>query len=216
MNLINSLSLDPTYQSSITKQVVENVSAPTEIGASSVPEVKEESDIRISTRAQKIQKLGEEFFPSGPQSIEISPDFVERLHEYGLITDEDLEKLSNGGKSNKDAPPSSLENLIEFTQDFEEELKLNNPESSLIGTLQKARDVMQDFTQNGSYSNTDINVVTSELMEFAASNEYAALSTSNQKSLSELEDVMTVAKSLNQEKSASAKINSYVEILETK
>lgn len=35
--------------------------------------------VELSTRAQKIQALGEEFFPGGAKTIVISESFIERL-----------------------------------------------------------------------------------------------------------------------------------------
>ncbi|MEH6473698.1 MAG: hypothetical protein V7752_20945 [Halopseudomonas sp.] len=64
--------------------------------------------VELSTRAQKIQKLNEEFFSAGPLSVSITPEFIARLTEYGFLSTDQASNLSPSVAS----PDENLSNTL--------------------------------------------------------------------------------------------------------
>jgi len=215
MNTISSSSSDATYSQGSSSAATASTVASTKEAESAATDSKKADDdnIHLSTRAQKIQKLNEEFFPGGPKSIRITPDFVARLHEYGLISAADAESLSPAARANSSEAESSLAELSLFTQDFGEELAEREPGSSLIATLNKAHSIIDAWEGNDPASMSEVTQVIAELATFNGSAELETLDHDDQKSMLELELAMNIAKKLNPQGNVSQEINSYMNIL---
>ncbi len=172
-------------------------------------------DIQLSSRAQKIQKLNEEFFPSGPQSIRITSDFVARLHEYELISSEDAESISQGiTQTKKDGTETnSLEELASFTQRLTEELEESDPGNSLINILKQAREIIEAWEGDNPKAMSAVTSVANTLENFKHSPAIEELSLSDQRHIMELELAMNVAQRMSPAPEMSGKINHYLDIL---
>jgi len=214
MNTISSSSSDATYSQSSSATTASTVASTKDAEKAATDSKQADDDnIQLSTRAQKIQKLNEEFFPGGPKSIRITPDFVARLHEYGLISAADADSLSPAARANSSDAESSLDELSLFTQDFADELAENDPDSSLISTLNKAHSIIDAWEGNDPASMTEVTQVIAELATFNGSGELESLDHGDQKSMLELELAMNIAKKLNPQGNVSQEINSYMNIL---
>lgn len=215
MNTISSTSSDPTYSQGSQAAATASTVASTKDAESSAAEGKETDDdnIQLSTRAQKIQKLNEEFFPSGPKSIRITPDFVARLHEYGLISASEAESLTPAARIGEGETTNSLEELSAFTERFSAELEEDKPGSSLIATLNNAHSIIDAWEGDDRASMADVKQVIAELAEFNGSPELESLDYDDQKSMLELELAMNIAQKLNPVGNVSQEINSYLNIL---
>jgi len=215
MNTISSSNSDTTYsQGSSSAATASTVASTKEVETAATGSKQADDDnIQLSTRAQKIQKLNEEFFPGGPKSIRITPDFVARLHEYGLISAADADSLSPAARASSSEAESSLDELFLFTQDFGEELAESDPDNSLITTLNKAHSIIDAWEDNDPAPMTELTQVIAELATFNGSAELESLDHSDQKSMLELELAMNIAKKLNPQSNVSQEINSYMNIL---
>jgi len=165
--------------------------------------------VELSSRAQKIQKLGEEFFPSGPKSIQITEAFITRLQEYGLISEGEANRLTTTTQDK--SKPSQLTELTQFTERLSEQLKKSNPEHSLINTLEQAKSVI-DQLDVAQPSAINIKSVIAELSLYRHSVEAQSLSDADRSSLSQLEASLTIADKLSPENTSSQKINHYLKI----
>jgi len=169
--------------------------------------------VELSTRAQKIQKLNEEFFPAGPQSVKITPAFIERLKEYGFISSDEASKLSPSVASSDEGPANTLGELSHFIDLFSSEVKASDPENSLITTLQKAKSIINNFDgSKPSSMASDIKTVTAELNQYSKSTEAQTLSNDDKSSLDQLELALKIADKLNPENLSSSKINDYLSV----
>lgn len=169
----------------------------------------------ISTRAEKLQKLSKEFFPSGPQSLEITPQFIQRLQEYGFISVSQAEKLSPQLKlSEAQSGTKTVAQLEAFTDTLSSKLKKVAPESGLIGLLKESKSVLENFdkaltsTQQTNHSN-----LISKLSEFAQTSDTSTLSQSDKNGLKTLAITISLADKLGPAQSSTKEINQYLSIL---
>ena len=170
--------------------------------------------IELSTRAQKIQKLNEEFFPAGPRSVKITPAFIERLQEYGFLSAEEADRFNPARQAAGDQPTNTLGELSVFIDDFTDKLKREFPESSLIAVLQKAQSAINNLDgSNPPDTATDIKAVIAELGQYASSDEVQSLSEDDKWSLQQLEIALRVADKLGQQDNRSEQVNRYLSIL---
>lgn len=170
--------------------------------------------IELSTRAQKIQKLNEEFFSAGPQSVKITATFIERLQEYGFLSAEEATKLSPTPLSAEEQSADTLGELSIFIDDFTAQLQEKFPDSSLIAVLQEAQSAINNFDgSNPPGTATDIKTIIAELAQYASSEEVKSLSGDDQWSLQQLKIALLVADKLGQEDNRSEQINRYLSIL---
>jgi len=167
--------------------------------------------VALSSRAQKIQKLNEEFFPSGPKSLQITSTFIERLHEYGLINDSEADRLSTAVSAAEDSSPNQLKDLTLFIGEFSEQLKKDTPTHSLIDTLDRAKSII-DQLDAAKPSAINIKGVIAELSQYRNSEEAKSLSDAEYSSLTLLEASLTIADKLSPETASSEKINHYLKI----
>ena len=108
----------------------------------------------ISTRAQKLQKLAEEFFPGGPQTLSITPEFVQRLSDYELITQDQLNSLPASITASNSDDQDSISKLISNSEIILNKLELDPEFKGLFDSLKNAVGQMEQFQAGGSQSFT--------------------------------------------------------------
>ena len=167
--------------------------------------------VALSSRASKIQKLNEEFFPGGPKTVSITPEFIQRLSEYGLISSEEAQKLDSTSRENiQEADP--LEDISLFIDDLSKQISQEDPQSSLIDTLSKAKTVIDGFGINTAAMNSDIKTIMAELNEFKQSERGQQMSNDDKSKFEQLELALSVADQMNPQNSSSEQLANYVSI----
>ena len=177
-----------------------------------------QSEIQLSSRAVKIQKLNEEFFKEGAENFTISSQFVSRLTEDGLISQVDADMVSPLTTQEKDEPEKEkegkpLNELKAFIKDFSEGLD-ETTDSRLIDTLSKAGQVLDNF--DGSQPNPlDVNTrqLAFGLHQFNGSEAAESLASKEKEALKKLELAMRLADRLNPQAVTAGRINSYLDTL---
>jgi hypothetical protein len=214
MTTINTANTGTTYtpntSSGASSSAVANSGETSESTANQ--DTLSKSSVALSDRATKIQKLNEEFFPGGPQTIRITPDFISRLQEYGLISASDAERLGEVKGLAEDSSANSLEKLSLFAEEFGNKLKEEDPDNSLIGTLEKATAKLNSWENNSVSTVGDVKEIIAKLADFIDSEEAKALTQSEKDSLLQLEFSMIVADKLSPEGNISGKINKYLDV----
>ena len=170
------------------------------------------SSVSLSTRAQKIQKLNEEFFSGGPRSVKITPEFIERLYEYGFINAEQAEKL--GAKSLASGPTGTLGELSSFIDEFTSQLIKEDPENSFIEVLNEAKSIIANFDRVQSSENAaNITTVSAQISQFLSSQQAESLSAQHKRAIEQLDMALTIADRLSPSQLSSEKINNYLSIV---
>jgi len=209
--IISSVSQNNTSQtntstgvSSTTEDKQQNTTDSTEVSKNS-------RQIELSDRAQKIQKLNEEFFEGGPSSVKITPEFIARLQEYGFLDKNQANQLSASAQQTAIEDKSSLGQLSNFIDSFSEKLEKQNPTDNLISTLNKAKSIISNFDGSKPSSlASDIKTVSAELTQYINDNE---IDKDDKEQLEELNLALKIADNLKPDNLSTAKVNNYLKIL---
>ncbi|MFT6122433.1 MAG: hypothetical protein ACJASG_000956 [Oleiphilaceae bacterium] len=201
--------ISPSTSNSTNTQVQKTIQA-TNTSTGAAETVNKESDIKLSSRAHKVQMLNEEFFPGGPSSVTITPEFIERLYEYGFISESEASKFSNNDSVDKKAS-GTLGELSADIKDLNDRLKNDNPEDSLIDILTRADAIINNL--NGSKPSpltNNIKLVSAELNAYLGSADVKQLSDIETKSMGKLSLALSIADKLNPNNISSQQLNSYL------
>ncbi|WP_415890969.1 hypothetical protein ACMXYV_06665 [Neptuniibacter sp. SY11_33] len=167
----------------------------------------------LSDRAQKIQKLNEEFFTGGPRSVKITPSFIQRLNEYGFLNDSEASRYLTDQQSLGTAQDDTVGQLSDFIDDFSSKLNEESSENSLVATLEKAKTVLDNLGNTNSNSALDIKTTSAELTQYLNSDDAKTLSKEDKDHLSQLQMVLGIADTLQPDNLSRSKLNDYVRIL---
>ena len=171
-------------------------------------------EVELSTRAQKIQKLNEDFFPAGPQSLKITSAFIDRLKEYGFLSDNEAKELHSSTTLDKESSTPNLEKLSLFIDRFNDQIQKEDPENSLISTLDNAKNILNNLDKSRPSSKaTDIKAVIAELMQYKNSEAAQELSHNDKASLNQLEAALRISDKLNPGNLSSQKVSHYLSVL---
>ncbi|MAC47186.1 hypothetical protein [Oceanospirillum beijerinckii] len=175
-----------------------------------------QSEIQLSSRAVKIQKLNEEFFKEGADNFTISSQFVSRLTEYGLISQVDADMLNPLTHQKEDEPEEDgtpLNELKAFIKDFSEDLE-EGTNSRLLDTLTKSVQVLDNY--DGSQPNplgVNARQLAFSLHQFNGSETAESLANKEKEALKKLELAMRLAERLNPQTVTAGRMNSYLDTL---
>ena len=216
MSTINSIGIDSSLLTnnlaSAAKQTSSVSNSTTVASESSSANTANQDKVEISTRAQKIQKLNEEFFSGPIDQFTITQNFIQRLEEYGLITAEQASELAVNTEASDSSESSTVGELSNFIDSFTASVKTIDPNSSLIGVLQQAKTVLDDFN-NPTEKSKNINIVQiSRQIQSYIDSASEQLPETDTKSLNELVSALDIANLLTPGKNTTSQINSYLAI----
>ena len=175
------------------------------------PSTEKGDTVKISTRAEKIQKLNEEFFAAGPRAFKITPEFINRLEEYGLLTAHDAKKLG-GSVTSGTQGANTVAELSAFIVGFIESVRQVAPDSSLMEVLQQAQTVLDNFNNPTTQSlNINIPEITQQIKQYSES-EIDQLPDADKESFKQLLLVLEAANVLTPGKNTTAEIDQYLAV----
>ncbi|QYJ91392.1 hypothetical protein [Shewanella halotolerans] len=95
-------------------------------------------------RAQKIEAMAKDFFSKGQFGIGDIPKLIQRLHQDGILSENQLNRLSQAGF---EIPRSegSQPSLLDFIASQREQLKESKPDSVMIAMLDDAESVLKQM-----------------------------------------------------------------------
>jgi len=204
----NSVIFSPPANSNNTE--IQKTTHATNKNAGEEKNANSDSDIKLSSRAHKVQMLNEEFFPNGPSSVTITSEFIQRLHEYGFITEAEVGKL-NSRKPEHQQASGTLGELSKEIGSLSDRLKNDKPGDSLIDILTRADAIINNL--DGSKPSSlarNIKMVSAELNSYLGSDDAKQLTDEEKKSVNELSLALTIADKLNPNNISSQKLNSYL------
>lgn len=168
--------------------------------------------VNISTRAQRIQQLNEEFFSGDPREFTVTSEFIQRLQEFELITAEEASSLGQTVSRDSLSDSSSVGELSLFIDSFTDTVKEIAPDNNIIGILQQAQSVLDNFN-TPTPSSLDINIpqVIEQLQDYIGT-EAQTLPASDQRDFEQLFLALEIADKLTPGTNTIAEINSYLAI----
>ncbi len=156
MSTISQISSTTAGQTGTSQATSSQATAAADTTKESVAESVEKAEVQISTRAQKLQKLAEEFFPGGPGTLEITPDFIQRLQDYGFLSQSQVDSLPDSLKTGVAASSSAqLSKLMSDSQSLLDKLDDQEQSQSLFEALGKVQQELKRFDQSGSVTSSD-------------------------------------------------------------
>ena len=216
MSTINSIGIDSSLLTnnlaSAAKQTSSVSNSTTVASESSSTNTANQDKVEISTRAQKIQKLNEEFFSGPIAQFTITQNFLQRLEEYGLITAEQASELAVNTEASDSSESSTVGELSNFIDSFTASVKTIDPNNSLIEVLQQAKTVLDDFN-NPTEKSKNINIVQiGRQIQSYIDSASKQLPETDTKSLNQLVSALDIANLLTPGKNTTTQINSYLAI----
>lgn len=96
------------------------------------------STTKISNRALQLQKLAEEFYPGGPSQIKITPEFVQRLKDYGLISSTQYNSMPQHLREDSDDKAESASKLSQKVETLIDKLQEDASQKDLVSSVKDA------------------------------------------------------------------------------
>ncbi|MCG9714374.1 hypothetical protein L1D29_16330 [Shewanella insulae] len=116
------------------------------------PEIPQESVFLSprAERAQKIEAMAKDFFSKGQFGLGDIPKLIQRLHQDGILSENQLNRL---GQAGFDIPRGNGEqpSLLEFIASQREQLKESKPDSLMIAMLDDAESVLKQMDSLDSH-----------------------------------------------------------------
>lgn len=214
MSAINSIGSDAsllTNNQTSTVQQTDSTSSSKSASSTSDNTVNQDK-LEISSRAQKIQQLNEDFFSNGIKAFTITQDFIQRLEEYGFLTASEASNLGTNVATSVTSDTSTVGEISKFIDSYVESTKEAAPNSSLIDVLQQAKTVLDNFN-NPTESSKSINIVqvSSQIQNYIDTST-EQLADSDKKSLKQLVSALDITNILTPGKNTLSQINSYLDI----
>lgn len=170
--------------------------------------------VNISTRAQKIKQLNEDFFSSGSRSFKVTTEFIDRLKEYGFISASDASKLTANANldTTQEEGTKTVGELSKFIDSYVQSIKNVAPESPLIEVFGQAKTILDNLNNPTEASQAiDTNNLIEQLKNYNQTST-EALPKADKQSLNELVLALSLANVLNPSKTTSSEINRYLEV----
>ncbi|MBW0298380.1 hypothetical protein HG547_18630 [Shewanella sp. DNRA4] len=159
-------------------------------------------------RAQKIQAMSKDFFADGKFSVAEIPALVSRLQKDGILSDAQVERLSQNGIS-LPSQSTNKQSLQDFIDDELKSLAEKSPNSPMINTLVDAKNVLKnmDDAQSPVLAQKATKVF-GQLTDYLNSN--PTMSDSQKQLWQGLKSTMQVASSMGMQQSALGQLSSYL------
>ena len=168
--------------------------------------------VTVSTRAQKLQQLSEEFFSGGLMQMKDMPALVQRLEEYGFITSNEAESI--GFDSSEGSLDGELGEMSSFIDLLAEQLADDENNNGILTALDNAKSVIESFDQSQSpIAKTELNITIAEITDFLSSSRSDALAEEDKQYLEQLNTVLKISDKLQQDQLSSESINRYLSFL---
>ncbi len=206
----NSVTNTPPVTGSTAEKQTATTTAGTGTNSGNEQSQAVENDIKLSSRARKVQMLNEEFFSAGPSSVKITPEFLQRLQEYGFISEKEAESLG-ALKTSSAGAEGTLGELSNAIEDLSQRLKEESPDDNLLSILERSDAIINNLDgSKPSNLAANIKTVSAELNAYLDSSDAEKLSDEEKESMTELSLALEIANRLNPNNVSSQQLNSYL------
>jgi hypothetical protein len=160
-------------------------------------------------RAQKIQAMSKDFFANGQFNVADIPALVSRLQKDGILSESQVERLSQNGINPLSTDATGTQSLQDFIDDELKSLTETSPNSPLINTLVDAKNVLtnMDDAQSPLLAQKAAKVF-GQLTDYINSN--PPMTDTQKQQWQGLKSTMQVASSMGSQQSALGQLSSYL------
>lgn len=161
-----------------------------------------------AVRAQKIEAMAKDFFADGQFSTADIPKLIQRLHQDGILSDGQLNRLSAAGFEIPQGNQTP-ESLMQFVDRQKEQLSKTEPDSVLLKVLDDAKHVLEQMdTTDGKETSQLAARVSAQLSVFV--NGDVAMSEADKQQWQGLKSTMQLAASMGNSQQSSGQLSSYL------
>lgn len=214
----SATQIDQTYTNVSATQTVNSEVEETD---QSAQETSNSDNISLSTRAQKMSAIDNEFFNGKPiTSLDIQ-QLINRVHEYGLISDTEFEALGGSETETSTTNPVSLtESLESYIVELQKSLDtLENTQmfsEVTIDEFQKALDstksILNDVEKAKKTSDFKLTLAENKqtLSQVLESEEFDALSMDDKVTVHDSIKALTIIDKISPDQLTNASVNQYI------
>lgn len=174
--------------------------------------------LKLSSRAQKLQAISDEFFSHGNFTQVDTKKLIDKVHEYGLISDKEFDSLSNSPlfkKAEKNTNNAEPKSLIEHLQDVKKAVdKSDSAENKELSIgLDKAMSILSDVekAKNSPTFKQDITNAMSELDKLMKSDSFKKLDEKYQEAIEGSVAALEVIDKISPNRLSNPFINRYLD-----
>ncbi|MCG7530361.1 hypothetical protein MHM98_03175 [Psychrobium sp. MM17-31] len=226
IGLYNSL-VSTNYLGNQTDAQVEKADKVTPLKDVSKDKVSDEGageKLKLSSRSQKLHAISEQFFSHGNFTQIDTKALIEKVHEYGLISDGEYQSLTGSSlfkskfsQQKEDEKPTSL---VDYLRDIKKAVDKSedgaNPSAkniALSSGLEKAMTILSDV-EKAKTSDTfkqDINHAQSELTKLANSESFSKLGSGYQQAVKSTSAALEIIEKISPQRLSNPFVNRYLD-----
>ncbi|WP_028866274.1 hypothetical protein [Psychromonas aquimarina] len=168
--------------------------------------------VSFSSRAVKIQSIASDFFGSGQLSMADIPKYIQRLQSDGFLTDQQVERLGYSKNAQTDKDTDAAAKVIDFIESFKDKVSSRDPEDNLLGTLDRAKKVIENLdSTTGKLNASDVKVSLIELTAYLNSDQAAQWDEQDLNSLKDIKNIVSATNQIHFNQTNSAAANRYLQ-----
>ncbi|GHE86448.1 hypothetical protein [Thalassotalea profundi] len=197
-------------------------------------EISHSTNLYLSSRAQKINSISQEFFSGGSLSVENIDSLKERVYQLGLISKQEYASLTNTELSEKELAAAEAlpnQNIANFIGDFltrldetdagkiekseiDEPLEESETLILLKSTLLTAKDILSDVEQAKTNSNFKESLAStlSFLQETISADAFEKMPLDDKVGLSKTYQALEIVDKISPQRLSNDKLNRYLEV----
>lgn len=180
----------------------------------------ESSDIVVSSRAQKLKALADEFFAGGLKKADVNA-LKERAFEYGLISQGQFNSLRTGATNGLADKERTTQSLAEELEKVSQQLEKRNKEvpqhkrqdvSKITSVLSRVATLLKDpeTAITKEQFDKDIEVAMKELNEIIDSETFGHLPVTERVTMTSSASALAIIESLAPRAPSNSKVNQYL------
>lgn len=190
-------------------------------GANSTGGSSEKDNLTLSTRSQKLHAISNEFFSGGDFTNVDSRKLIERVHEYGLISDQEYKGLTGSSlfKTEDKEQQTKNSSLVDYLHSMKETLStqddkaLGDNKQQLLDGVDKAKKILKDV-ESAKLSPTfkaDLTESLASLKSLQSTPFYQTLSDAEKSNLSDSVLALEVVDKISPQRLTNAQVNRYLD-----
>jgi len=214
----------------LTSQVIDGQQSSQVIEKNSASEGSPQKNLHLSSRAEKLSALSNEFFKGGKFTTADVNALIERTYEFGFISKAEYLKLSENtvtDETNVQPEKTSTTTLIDYINQFkerlddldEQELEQSSPEEleSLVAmkkALTSAKSILTDVEQAKQLPNfkTDLQDTIVIFKEIISSEAFNTMTLEDKVNLTNVAKTLEIVDQLSPQRLNNKKVNQYIDI----
>ncbi|WP_019615701.1 hypothetical protein [Psychromonas ossibalaenae] len=168
--------------------------------------------VSFTSRAIKIQSIASDFFGSGQLSMADIPKYIQRLQSDGLLTHQQVEQLGYSKTAQADKNANAVVKVLDFIESFTDKVSSQDPEDNLIGTLDRAKKVIENLdSTTGKLNASDVKVSLIEITAYLNGDQAEKWDEQDLNSLKEIKNIISATNQIHFSQTNSTAANRYLQ-----